>query len=216
MTESERPKDGTDPARSEDATREEPTRLGRRERQRLATRERIYQTAIEEFERVGVAAAQIDRIVEKAGVARGTFYFHFRTKEQVLVELQHRLQDRYVAELAALGPAPESVAEFFQQIYDLVTRAQAEHGSLIREILAMYVRNDMGTILTDESLILHIVDYLSDAAERAAVRRDIPPEELAIHVLTAMFLHFTSGTEPDIALEAVRSKIDILVKGMQP
>ena len=41
MTESGGPKDGTDPARSEDSAREEPTRLGRRERQRLATRERI-------------------------------------------------------------------------------------------------------------------------------------------------------------------------------
>ena len=216
MIESKVPRDETAPARSEDAAPEGPTRLGRRERQRLATRERIYQTAIEELERVGLAAAQIDRIVEKAGVARGTFYFHFRTKEQVLVELQHRLQDRYVAELASLGPPPESVAEFFQQIYDLVTRAQAEHGRLVREILAMYVREDMGTILTDELLILRIVDYLSDAAERGVVRRDIPPEQLALHFLTAMFLHFTSTTEPDIALDAVRAKIDILVKGMQP
>jgi AcrR family transcriptional regulator len=213
---SEAPRNGPNATRAEDAAPEEPSRLGRRERQRLATRERIYQTAIEEFERVGFAAAQIDRIVERAGVARGTFYFHFRTKEQVLVELQHRLQDRYVGELAALGPPPESVAEFFQQIYDLVKRAQAEHGSLTREILAMYVRDGLVPILTDESLILHIVDYLSAAVERGAVRRDIPPEQLAIHFLTAMFMHFTSSTEPEVALESQRAKIDTLVKGMQP
>ena len=34
----------------------------------------------------GFSNAQIDRIVERAGVARGTFYFHFPTKEHVLVE----------------------------------------------------------------------------------------------------------------------------------
>ncbi len=199
-----------------EAPSKEPGPLGRRERQRLATRERIYQTAIEEFERVGFAAAQIDRIVEKAEVARGTFYFHFRAKEQVLMELLHRLQDRYVAELAALGPPPESMAEFFLQIYELVMRAHAEHGSLVREILAMYARGDVGTILTHESLIVYIVDYLGDAAERGAVRRDIAAEDLAIHFLTAMFLHFTSTTEREVALESVRAKIDILVKGMQP
>ena len=55
-------RDGRDPTAAEDATPKEPSPLGRRERQRLATRERIYHTAIEEFERVGFAAAQIDRM----------------------------------------------------------------------------------------------------------------------------------------------------------
>ena len=216
MSESPAKRSEPEAAPAQDAAGEAPSPLGRRERQRLATRERIYQTALEEFERVGFAAAQIDRIVEKAGVARGTFYFHFRTKEHVLVELQHRLQDRSVAELEALGPPPESVAEFFQQIYDLVRRAQAEHGSLMREIFAMYVRDGLVPVLTDESLIVYIVDYLSDAAARGAVRRDIPPEALAIHFLTAMFMHFASATDPEAALDSVRGKIDILVKGMRP
>jgi len=67
--------------------REEPTR---RERQRLETRGRLYEAALAEFRRVGFANAQIEAIVERAGVARGTFYFHFPTTEHVLLEFQHR------------------------------------------------------------------------------------------------------------------------------
>ncbi len=59
--------------------------MGRRERQRLETRARLYETALAEFKDVGFNDAQIDRIAEKAGVARGTFYFHFPTKEHVLL-----------------------------------------------------------------------------------------------------------------------------------
>ena len=189
--------------------------LGQRERQRLATRERIYATAIAEFERAGVAGAQIDRIVEKAGVARGTFYFHFPRKEDVLVELQHRIQDEFVQKFAEMGPPAESIADFFHQVYDLFAASRQEHPQLMREIVAMYARQDMGMVLTNESLIVHVVDYLSDAAERGAVRKDIPPEQLAIHFLSGMFVHFIGGPDAEREDEAARAKIDILARGMR-
>src|SRR5215470_11560344 len=63
-----------------------------RTRQRLETRDRIFEVALAEFRRVGVSAAEIERIVKAAGVARGTFYLHFPTKDHVLIELQRRRQ----------------------------------------------------------------------------------------------------------------------------
>jgi AcrR family transcriptional regulator len=190
--------------------------LGRRQQQRIATRERIYKTAIEEFEREGVAAAQIDRIAEKAGVARGTFYFHFPTKELVLIELQHRLQDDFVFQMTETGPAPESLHDFFLQVYEQTMASRREHPRLMGEILAMYARQDMGIALTDEALIVHVVDYLSDAAERGAVRTDIPPEQLAVHFLSGMFVHFMGGRDPETEAEFAKTKIDILIGGMRP
>ena len=61
-----------------------------RSRQRAETRERIFETALREFRDVGFAGAQIDRIAKKAGVARGTFYFHFPMKDDVMLELARR------------------------------------------------------------------------------------------------------------------------------
>ena len=71
-----------------------------REARRLQTRERILGAAIAEFKRSGMAGADVGAIVTAAGVAHGTFYFHFPTKEHVLLELEcratwrsgHRLQ----------------------------------------------------------------------------------------------------------------------------
>ncbi len=134
----------------------------------------------------------------------------------MLVELQRRLEDGYVERLARMGPPPESIAEFFRQVYDLAEESRREHPALMREILAMYVRTDVGTVLTDQSLILHVVDYLGDAAERGAVRRDIVPEQLAVHFLSAMFVHFMGAADADRADEFADTKIDILVRGMAP
>src|SRR6478752_2005052 len=70
-----------------------------RESRRLQTRERILGAAIAEFKRSGTAAAEVSAIVTAAGVAHGTFYFHFPTKEHVLLELECREEARMAAGL---------------------------------------------------------------------------------------------------------------------
>jgi AcrR family transcriptional regulator len=56
----------------------------RRDAQREETRDRIYNAALFIFRRDGVPEARIEDIAEAAGVSRGTFYFHFPTKDDVL------------------------------------------------------------------------------------------------------------------------------------
>ncbi|MFY9921683.1 MAG: TetR family transcriptional regulator, partial [Mycobacterium sp.] len=71
-----------------------------RETRRLQTRQRILGAAIAEFKRSGMAAADVGAIVASAGVAHGTFFFHFPTKEHVLLELEAREESRLAAEFA--------------------------------------------------------------------------------------------------------------------
>ena len=46
-----------------------------------------------------MADADVGVIVKEAGVARGTFYFHFPTKEHVLAELERSEETRVAAQL---------------------------------------------------------------------------------------------------------------------
>ena len=75
-------------------------KLNGREAQRRETRQRVYAAAIAEFKRTGMAAADVGVIAKEAGVARGTFYFHFPTKEHVLAELERHEEARLAAQLA--------------------------------------------------------------------------------------------------------------------
>ena len=54
-----------------------------RVRKGLQTRERLLGAALAEFKRAGMAAADSNAIASAAGVAHGTFFFHFPTKEHV-------------------------------------------------------------------------------------------------------------------------------------
>jgi AcrR family transcriptional regulator len=53
----------------------------------LETRARLFDAALAEIGRSGLAGADVTAIASAAGVVQGTFYFHFPTKEHVLVEL---------------------------------------------------------------------------------------------------------------------------------
>jgi TetR/AcrR family transcriptional regulator, repressor for uid operon len=71
-----------------------------RDAQRQQTRQKVYAAALAEFKRTGMAAADVGDIAAAAGVARGTFYFHFPTKEHVLAELERHEEARLVGQLS--------------------------------------------------------------------------------------------------------------------
>src|SRR6201997_5724672 len=75
-------------------------KLSVREAKRLQTRERLMGAAVAEVTRTGMAEADVGAIVAAAGVAHGTFFFHFPTKEHVLLELERREEDRIAKQYA--------------------------------------------------------------------------------------------------------------------
>lgn len=57
-----------------------------RQRQKLELRRQLYETAIGLFEDHGYEATTVQQITEAVGVAKGTFFNHFPSKEHVVEE----------------------------------------------------------------------------------------------------------------------------------
>jgi AcrR family transcriptional regulator len=74
-----------------------PQKSRTRERQREDTRQRIYDAAMQVFRRDGFEAARVDDVAKLAGVSHGTFYFHFATKDEVLIQCLKASETRVVA-----------------------------------------------------------------------------------------------------------------------
>jgi len=196
--------------------REEPSR---RERQRLETRSRLFEAALAEFRRVGFANAQIESIVERAGVARGTFYFHFPTKEHVLLEYQRRQELGLAERIAAPPERPESVKTFLLRVVDAIfgnVRAVGDP-ALVRELIAMFVRMPRYVDLNAEPFVVTLVDWFSEAAERGEVRTDLSPEEITAVFPTTLFGYIVGATD---ALEERRHEferaVDVFARGIAP
>ena len=75
----------------------------RRDIQKARTRERLYSIAMRLFLRRGFERTSVDDIVRASRVARGTFYFHFPTKDDVLLEAVRRGEARILGGLQGLG-----------------------------------------------------------------------------------------------------------------
>ena len=166
-------------------------RRSQRERQRAETRERIFAAALDEFRRVGAAAAEIPRIAAAAGVVRGTVYYHFPTKDDVLRELSQRVQRQVAGSLRELRAAEAPIAEVLARLAARTHEIAAELGEvhLLGDLMALHVRAPIAPEPEDEGSPLEeeLALQLGAAIRRGEVPADHAPEALARLVLNSLF-----------------------------
>ena len=110
-----------------------------REMRRRQTRERILGAAIAEFKRAGMAGADVNVIAAAAGVAHGTFFFHFPSKEHVLFELERREEALLAEEFARFLEKPHDLASVLTELVDCVTGLEQRLGPILfKELLALH------------------------------------------------------------------------------
>lgn len=110
-----------------------------RELRRRQTRERILGAAIAEFKVAGMTGADVNAIVTAAGVAHGTFFFHFPSKEHVLLEVEGREEARMATEFARFADGRHDLQTVLTEVVHLVTGLEERLGSLLfKELLALH------------------------------------------------------------------------------
>lgn len=187
--------------------------LGSRDRQRLETRERLYCAAVDEIRREGIANAQVDRIVAAVGVSRGTFYFHFPTKEEVLLEWLRRRQVEIVAGLERTHQKPRTLRDALLEIVAfLVDVTASRDGRLVLETLALHVRegtDPRGYLVLDE-----IERLLAAAAGRDELRRDVDARHGAVLFLSNVFGFLVSRTASPPPHPSAELLVDVFLTGV--
>ncbi|OBG40944.1 TetR family transcriptional regulator [Mycobacterium alsense] len=171
-----------------------------REAQRLETRQRVYAAAIAEFKRSGVADADIGEIVSTAGVARGTFYFHFPTKEHVLDEVERNLVKRLAADLARALESSHDLWSILTEVVRLVVAAEARLGPrLFRDVLALHfsqTRPQGWGKSTDHPLVALVAKDIERAQAAGVVHPDVDAVHSALFFLLGLYSLLVTNHEP--------------------
>lgn len=190
----------------------ESTAGGVREARRLETRARLFDAALAEISQRGLAAADVTAIAAAAGVVRGTFYFHFPTKEHVLIEAERDEENRIISEL---GEPKGDLASVLAEVVHQVLRAERRVGSVVfRDMLGLHFSS---TRPVEEGLAQHplgefVVGVISRSQDSGRVSSDCDAVELATFFLTGMFALLATGAH-DAGL--LSRYVTTIVKGME-
>jgi AcrR family transcriptional regulator len=171
-----------------------------REQRSERTRGRIYEAALEEFRRVGFAAASISRITRRAGVSRPSFYFHFPTKEHVLLELQWELEHELVERISALADPVEAIHGFVNEL--VAAQERVGPGDLFRDLLQIWVRRPENVELEQHAMpaVQEVKRRFEQARAAGVLRPGVPAERAVLLFLTSVF-GYLIGAGGDAAAE---------------
>jgi AcrR family transcriptional regulator len=197
-----------------------------RSRQRAETKERIFETALREFREVGFAAAQINRIAKRAGIARGTFYFHFPTKDDVMLELARRINRRAARRLTLVAEGEPSLDEFLHGLVDILIDefGLVSDAGLNADLLSLYIRrpydladSSHNTPATPATPAINdeLVGHLRKVAERDGIQSPLAPEQLSLVIISSLFGILARVPRGSTVRDTCHALVDLLVKGLR-
>src|ERR1700758_394327 len=186
--------------------------VGVRAAQRLATRARVFDAALTEIGRSGLAGADVSAIASAAGVVRGTFYFHFPTKEHVLVELERAEEVKIVEELGAAQTETDDLVSVLSLLVRRVAAAERRLGPVVfRDMLGLHFSSTrpVEDELREHPLAGFVIAAIAEAQAAERVPQEADAGELGVFFLTGLFALLATGTA---AFEARAAMLDRYVK----
>ena len=189
-----------------------------REARRLQTRQRILGAAIAEFKRSGMVGADVAAIVAAAGVAHGTFFFHFPSKEHVLLELERREEARIAGELAQFLQGRHQLVAALTEVVHLVTGLEQRLGPLLfKELLALHFspsrphKDDW----TDHPVIVLLVSEIERARGDGEVHPEVDAFYSAMFFLLGIYGVLTTTDNPDTRDTMLAKLVASAVRGLE-
>ncbi len=107
-------------------------------RRREATRQRLMDAAAEVFAEIGLDAASVEAICERAGFTRGAFYSNFDSKDELMLAITERVSEQKIEAVTARAQELQATGE------------RLDPGVLVRRLLDEAVDQKMAILLTSE------------------------------------------------------------------
>jgi AcrR family transcriptional regulator len=163
------------------------SRLGAREKKKLATRDRIRAAASDLFARRGYGAATMRQIAKRAHIGLGTL-FNYADDKRDLVFLIFNEELNATTDVALASPRPrdaplDQLMAVFRAHYEWLA-AQPELARILLQELTFYSSGKQAATFHSirKRLIDGIEDLISKGQKNGRIRSDIPASLIARHI----------------------------------
>jgi AcrR family transcriptional regulator len=110
--------------------------------QRKATKAKLIDAALKLFSTSGYEHATVDDISREAGYSKGAYYFHFSTKDDILMELLRMWQDDRTRVLASMEGEASTADELRRVLTGFFTYEEKRWPATLLEFWSQALRND--------------------------------------------------------------------------
>jgi AcrR family transcriptional regulator len=183
-----------------------------------ATRQRLLDAAEIEFGVHGFHAASITGITQRAGVAQGTFYLYFPSKDDALRELVGHMgrELRHALAAATVGAADRLAVE--RRGFEAFARFSLRHRNLYRIVMESQFVDEAIYRGYYEALAQGYAAGLRGAIERGEVRPVDPVAAAWALMGVAHFvgLRYAIWQEREPPSEALDAVFDLVRRGLEP
>lgn len=194
-------------------------------RRREQTRSRLLEAAHAVFAEVGMDAASVEMICERAGFTRGAFYSNFESKDELFLALIAHLAEAKIDEVAVRvrSLAPDALGDLPGAVRQIVGASMAERmePQLISEIRAQALRDPRmaaAYLGWQTGLRARIAGIIQDVVDTCGMRPRIPVADLAELLLDVSEDTCTraamEGRTPHDAGELLNERIERLVSAL--
>lgn len=191
-------------------------------------RQQLLEAATWVFARKGYRRAGVSDIIARAGVARGTFYLYFDSKEQVFLAIVENFHARITRAIGASDQAvafdpsrgaPEALQAGFRRWLELFSANRDATTVVLKEASSIDPRFEKGFADLRNAAVDFFAARYRRFQDMGFVRRSIQPELMA-HLLIGMFDELLNAfvlKDPDADLDALAKQLaDFEWNGIRP
>lgn len=179
--------------------------VGRRERKKAATRQKIADTAVRLFLERGYDAVGIRDVAAEADVAVTTLFSHFTSKEALVFEQEENFEQRLTEAVSGRSADEPLIPALRREIRDMVRHCASDGAAPIRHLI------DRSPALRQYEESMHL-RYTESLATAIAADLDPPSTTTACRALARFVIDAYSlareAADPDTAVDEIFRMIE--------
>lgn len=157
--------------------------LTERQKKALETREKLLATSLELFGKQGFEHVSIEQITKACGVSKGTFYTHFPSKYDVILEKFKELDHFYMTvekKIDSHLSASKKILKIYEEQMIYLTTIVGK--DVMRTVYTAAMTNHAGQdhyLISPQRKIFQILNqYIEEGIRTKEFRQDIAPQEM--------------------------------------
>ncbi|MCF6523012.1 TetR/AcrR family transcriptional regulator [Streptomyces sp. JJ36] len=190
---------------------------------RSTTRQRLYEAAVTLIAEQGFSSTTVDEIAERAGVAKGTVYYNFRSKNELFEELLRHGVELLTADLAEAADRTAAAGGSRADALDAMIRAGLVFVDRCPAFTQLYVaelwrtnRAWRPTLMVVRRQVVAVVETVlreGVAEGELSGEIDIPLTSAALVGMVLVAALDWQAFQPERSLDEVHGALSLLVQG---